>query len=51
MCFVWLSEQTATISLINIKLITFVMDTLCDIYEVCIGSLNSYVDKFHVSNG
>ena len=51
MCFVWLSEQTAIISLNNINWITFVMDTLCDIYEVCIESLNCFVDKFHATKG
>ena len=40
MCFVWISEQTAIISLYNINWLVFVTETECVYCAVRTGSLN-----------
>jgi len=39
MCFVWISEQTAIISLYNINWLVFITETQCVYYAVGPGSL------------
>ena len=40
MCFVWISEQTAIISLNNINCLVFITETECVYCAVRTGSLN-----------
>ena len=40
MCFVWVSEQTAIISLYSIKCLAFITETECVYCAVRTGSLN-----------
>ena len=41
MCFVWISEQTAIISLYNINWLVFITETECVYCAVRTGSLNA----------
>ena len=45
MCFVWISEQTAIISLYNINWLVFIAETECVFCEVRTGYLNVIQDK------
>ena len=48
MCFVWISEQTAIISLYNINWLVFITQTQCVYCAVRTGSLNVIQFKFHL---
>jgi len=41
MCFVWIREQTAIISLYSIDWLVFITETECVYYAVQTGSLNT----------
>ena len=47
MCFVWISEQTAIISLYNINLLVFVTETECVYCAVRTGSLYTYTTRIY----
>jgi len=47
MCFVWISEQTAIISLYNINWLAFITETECVYFAVRTGYLN--VIQFNLS--
>jgi len=49
MCFVWISEQTAIISLYNIKWLVFITETGCVYCAVRTGYLNLIHVKFGIS--
>ena len=53
MCFVWISEQTAIISLYNINWLVFITETHCVYCAVRPGYLNviqvNYILKYYVS--
>jgi hypothetical protein len=40
MCFVWITEQTAIISLYSINWLVFVTETVCVYYAVQTGSMS-----------